>query len=90
MKNLKEVVEAEFYVVLVPGASSRAEVADVKFIRGDEKLKSLEGALKSAKYSLTFPDEARTKLIRRGTLVCQPGGECSFFLLKPDFVTSVD
>ena len=90
MKNLKEVIEAEFYVVLVPGASSSAEVADVKFIRGDERLKSLAGSLRSAKYSLTFPDEARTKLIRRGTLVCQPSGGCSFFLLKPDFVTSVD
>jgi tetratricopeptide (TPR) repeat protein len=90
MKNLKEVIQAEFYVVLVPGASSAAEAGDVKFISGDEKLKSLAGAIKRAKYNLTFPDDTRTKLIRRGTLVCQPNGECSFFLLRPDYATSVD
>jgi hypothetical protein len=46
---------------------------------------------KGAKYTMTFPDETATKLIRRGTLTCQPNnGECSFVLLPPEEITSVD
>jgi tetratricopeptide (TPR) repeat protein len=90
LKNLKENAEAEFYVVLVPGPAGNAQVAEVKFIRGDEKLRPLADALKRAKYNLIFPDEIRTKLIRRGTLLCQTNGQCSFLMLRPEYVTSVN
>jgi hypothetical protein len=90
LKNLKENTEAEFYVVLTPGAAGNAQVDEVKFIRGDEKLRPLTSSLKSAKYNLIFPDETRTKIIRRGTLLCQPNGDCSFLMLQPEFVTSVN
>ena len=40
-KDLKENIEAEFYVVLVPDGSRRAQVADVKFIYASVKLRSL-------------------------------------------------
>ncbi|MGH9874134.1 MAG: DUF3857 domain-containing protein [Pyrinomonadaceae bacterium] len=90
LKNLKENTEAEFYVVLTPGAAGNAQVAEVKFIHGDEKMRPLSGALKSARYNLTFPDEAQTKVIRRGTLLCKKTGECSFLMLSPEYVTSVD
>lgn len=90
-RELKENIEAEFYVVLTPGPSRKSQVTDVKFIRGHEKLKPLAAALKAASYNLIFPDETTTKVIRRGTLICQPkSAECSFFMLSPDFVTSVD
>ncbi len=90
LKNLKENTEAEFYVVLTPGAAGNAQVTEVKFIRGDEKMRPLGNALKSARYNLMFPDEARTKVIRRGTLLCQQTGECSFLMLSPEYVNSVD
>ena len=90
LKNLKENTEAEFYVILAPGPSGIAQVAGVRFIRGDEKLRSLADALKSAKYNLIFPDEARTRLIRRGTLLCQTTGACSFLMLQPEYVTSLN
>ena len=90
LKNLKENIEAEFYVVLTPGSAGNAQVTEVKFIRGDEKLRPLGGSVKAARYNLTFPDEVRTKVIRRGTLLCEKSGECSFLMLSPEYVTSVD
>jgi hypothetical protein len=40
---------------------------------------------------MIFPDGTATKLIRRGTLTCQPmNGECSFILTPPEEITSVD
>ncbi|MGH9927864.1 MAG: DUF3857 domain-containing protein [Pyrinomonadaceae bacterium] len=90
LKGLKENTEAEFYVVLAPDGAGNAQVAEVKFIRGDEQMRPLSGALKSAKYNLIFPDEARTKVIRRGTLLCQKTGECSFLMLSPEYISSVD
>jgi tetratricopeptide (TPR) repeat protein len=91
LKGEKEKLEAEFYVVAVPGPERSAQVTGARFIRGAEKLRPLAAALKSAKYPMTFPDETATKLIRRGTLTCQPNnGECSFVLLPPEEITSVD
>ena len=64
---------------------------EVKFIKGDESLKSATPALKALKYPLVFPDSAPTKIIRRGTLHCgpKPGG-CTFTMVSPDLITSVD
>jgi tetratricopeptide (TPR) repeat protein len=96
LKNEKEKLEAEFYVLFVPGASRTAQVADVKFIRGSEKLRPMAAALKGAKFRMTFPDETATKVIRRGTLVCPPQngqsqpGECAFGLLPTEDVPPVD
>ena len=91
LKDEKEKLEAEFYIVAVPGAERFAQVTGARFIRGAEKLRPLTGALKGAKYTMTFPDETATKLIRRGTLTCQPNnGECSFVLLPPEEITSLD
>jgi tetratricopeptide (TPR) repeat protein len=91
LKDEKEKLEAEFYIVAVPGAERFARITGARFIRGADKLRPLTGALKGAKYTMTFPDETATKLIRRGTLTCQPNnGECSFVLLPPEEITSVD
>src|SRR5262245_38563863 len=91
LKDEKEKLEAEFYIAVVPGAERVAQITGARFIRGAEKLRPLTGALKGAKYTMTFPDETATKLIRRGTLTCQPNnGECSLVLLSPKEITSVD
>jgi tetratricopeptide (TPR) repeat protein len=89
-KNLKA-KEAEFYVALVPGPSGNAQVSEVKFIKGDEQLKSLSSALKSASFNLTFPDNTNTKIVRRGTLSCDARtGQCSFVMISPDDISSVE
>lgn len=90
LKNAKENTEAEFYVVLTPGPSGSAQVAEVKFIRGNEKLRSQVEALKNGKYNFAFPDETRTRVIRRGTLLCETAGNCSFLMLSPEYVISVN
>ena len=89
--NLKEPVEAEFFVVLAPDASRNAQVVDVKFIKGADSLKPLASQLKSVKYSLVFPDASPTKIVRRGALLCLPKpGPCTFTLISPDLISSVD
>jgi tetratricopeptide (TPR) repeat protein len=91
LKGQKDFVEAEFYVVLVPGPAREAQVSDVKFIKGEDKLKPFASALKSAKFGLVFPGTAMTKIVRRGVLMCQPkDGACSFLMVNPQFVDSVD
>jgi hypothetical protein len=89
--NPKSPIHAEFYVVFAPDTARNAQVIDVKFIKGDDSLKSAEPALKALKYSLVFPDSSPTKIIRRGTLQCgsKPGG-CTFTMISPDLITSVD
>ena len=89
--NLKTPTQAEFFVVFAPDTARNAQVIDVKFIKGDDSLKSATPALKALKYPLVFPDSAQTKIIRRGAVHCvpKPGG-CTFTMISPDLITSVD
>jgi tetratricopeptide (TPR) repeat protein len=90
-KEMQAAGEAQFYVVLVPSASGSTTVAEVKFISGDEKLRPLDATLKTANFGFKFPDERATKIIRRGTAFCKNnGGECSFIMVSPDMIASVD
>jgi tetratricopeptide (TPR) repeat protein len=82
--------QARFYVSLTPGAGGAAQVADVKFISGDEKLKPLRDVLKTGNFGFVFPGQSATKVIRRGTLSCGANGQCSFIMMSPDAVTSVE
>ncbi len=89
--GLKEPIEAEFYLVFAPDAAKNAQVVDVRFIKGVDSLKSATAPLKALKYPLVFPDNSPTKIIRRGALHCvpKPGG-CTFTMINPDLITSVD
>jgi tetratricopeptide (TPR) repeat protein len=89
--NLKTPVEAEFYLVYAPDSTRNAQAIDVKFIKGDERLKSFAAQLKEIKYPLVFPDASPTKVIRRGALLCLPKpGVCTFTMVSPELVMSVD
>lgn len=88
-KLVKESASAEFFVLLAPG-SSGAVVEEVKFIRGDEKLRPFTDTLRSARFGAMFPDDTPTKLVRRGILSCGKDSGCSFVLLTPDSVTSLN
>jgi len=82
---------ADFFILISGGAGQRATVDSVKFVSGDEKLKSYTAALKTADYHLTFPDDTPVKVFRRGTLSCAVAtGKCEFVLTLPDDVSSVD
>ena len=73
-----------------PGGNGTT-VEAVKFISGEESLKELAEALRTAKYEAKVPDDAPTKILRRGVLSCATAsGECSFVLMLPDEVLSPD
>ncbi len=87
---LKDSASAEFFVLLAPGAGGAAQVEEVKFVRGDEKLRPFTDALRAAKFGAAFPDDTPTKLVRRGILSCDKDSGCSLVLLTPDSVTSIN
>jgi len=89
-KVAKDTGSAEFFVMLVAGKNGTV-VDNVKFVSGDEKLKIFGEALRSAKIDMTFPDDTPTKIPRRGVLGCSKAtGDCSFVMLLPEDVRSVD
>ena len=90
-KVAKETGNAEFFVLLSRGKGSAATVEAVKFASGDEKLKAFTDALRTAEYRLSFPDDTPVKILRRGILSCSTAtGTCSFVLMLPDDVRTVD
>jgi len=90
-KVAKETGSADFFILLSRGAGSAATVEGVRFVSGEEKLKIFTDALRTADYHLTFPDDTPVKILRRGTLSCSTAsGDCSFVMVLPDDVRSVD
>jgi hypothetical protein len=87
----KETGSAEFFVLLSGGANIPTKAEAVRFVSGEEKLKLFTGALRTAEYHLTFPDDTPVKILRRGILSCSTAtGTCSFVLILPDDVRTVD
>jgi hypothetical protein len=73
------------------GTGAKAKADAVRWVSGDEKLKSYTEALRTADYHLTFPDDTPVKVLRRGTLSCSvASGTCKFVLTLPDDVRTVD
>jgi len=89
---LKENVTAEFMLMLEPGAQGRPQITALRFVKGSEKLRALEGALRAQKFEVYFPDDSATKLARRGAISCSAVSAtgCVFVLYPADGVTSVD
>jgi tetratricopeptide (TPR) repeat protein/transglutaminase-like putative cysteine protease len=80
---------ADFFVLLSSGPMAKVDA--VKFVSGDEKLKSYGEALRTADYHLTFPDATPVKVLRRGTLSCSmPAGGCKFVMTLPEDMRTVD
>jgi tetratricopeptide (TPR) repeat protein len=77
-------VSAEFFVLLGPGNK-----VDAKFISGSDSLKSIQKSLESTSFNLRFPDDRPTRILRRGIVGCYQYTGCSFVLIPPDAVFSV-
>jgi Flp pilus assembly protein TadD len=89
-KLLKEDAQADFFVLLSPGGKN-ARVDAVKFISGSEKLRPFAEKLRALEYGPMFPDSSPIRLVRRGTLACSAStGDCTFTLIRPEDVRSVN
>jgi tetratricopeptide (TPR) repeat protein len=77
---------AEFWVVMVAGG----KVEDAKFISGAEHLRPFGKTVASIQFKAPLPDDAPTKLVRRGVLVCVQSVGCDFTLFTVDSVHSID
>jgi tetratricopeptide (TPR) repeat protein len=87
----KENGNADFFLLLSGGGGSPTKVDSVKFVSGDERLKSFTEALRTADYHLTFPDDTPVKVFRRGILSCSmTTSQCQFALMLPDDVRTPD
>lgn len=86
-KLIKTEATAEFFILFAAGPKA----VDVKFIKGSEELKNVNEKLLSGKYNVTFPDDAPTRILRRGVLVCEPlTSGCEFVLFLPNDVHSLE
>jgi len=73
---------AFFAVVFVPG-----KVEQVRYIKGDEELKSMTGKLETAPYQMKFPAGSGAKIVRRVSLTCHPNAGCTAEMLPPGLMT---
>ena len=78
---------AEFWLLVGRGGAE-----DVQFITGAESFRPLgKAVIASAKFKAVLPDDAPTKLVRRGVLVCVGGDYgCDFTLQDPSTVNFSD
>ncbi len=82
---------AEFFVLLASDEKSKTfKVEDVKFISGSDKMK-LEGKqLKTIDFKVPAPGDVPTRFVWRGILGCYQYSGCSFVLLDPATVRSLN
>ncbi|HUI84720.1 MAG TPA: tetratricopeptide repeat protein, partial [Candidatus Binatia bacterium] len=78
---------AEFYLLVGPG-----KVEQVKFIKGDDNLKSLADSLQKTDVGMKFPPEAHAHVVRRAVVSCGSGapGPCRLELLPTSRVRSLE
>src|SRR3984885_8232406 len=73
---------ADFFILLSGGGGSLAKVDAVKFVGGDENMKSFSEALPTASSHIKFPDYTPVKVFRRGSLSCSTTTRtCTFVLM---------
>ena len=82
---------AEFFLIFTQNPKTSAlTVEDAKFISGSEELKSAGKSLLTAKFAFPFPDENQPKILRRGIFSCYERTGCSFTLINPSDVYSLN
>ena len=82
---------AEFFVLLVSDGKSRTfRVEDLKFISGSDKMKLQGKRLRTINFDAPAPDGIPTHFVWRGILGCYQYTGCSFVLLDPASVSSLN
>jgi len=80
---------ADFFVLLAPSVRG-TRVEAVKFIRGDERVRSIQDSLSAASFPIEFPQDTLVKVIVRGTLSCLTSGDCKFAMMLPQETRTTD
>jgi hypothetical protein len=78
----RETSSAEFYLLVGPGG----KVLESRFLSGDDVLKKASSELRNVSLGTPFPDDATTRLLRRGVLGCSEVSGCSMVLYTPERV----
>ena len=82
---------AEFFVLLASdGKNTTFKVEDTKFISGSDKMKLQGKQLKSIDFNVRAPSGVPARFVRRGILGCYEYSGCSFVLLDPVSVHSLN
>ena len=82
---------AEFFVLFVSDAKShKFSVEDIEFISGSQKIKEEANQLRSIDFNLPSPSDAPVRFVWRGTLGCYQYTGCSFVVLDPTTVNSIN
>jgi hypothetical protein len=76
---------AELLLLFGPGTKM-----EVKFISGADSLKRVLKTLESVKFNIPLPDQRPTRILRRGILGCYAYTGCSFVMMIPDTVYSIE
>ena len=72
------------------GKSKTFKVEDVKFISGSDKMRLQGKQLKNIDFNVPAPDSFPSRFVKRGILGCYQYTGCSFVLLDPASVHSVN
>lgn len=84
---------AEFFLTFgaPSSAQKRMKPEQVKFVSGDEALRSYVTKLQAAAFAVEFPDDTPIRLVRRGVLSCGADTHlCHMVLMLPEDVRTVD
>ena len=82
---------AEFFVLLASdGKSKTFKFDDVRFISGSSKMKFQGKQLRNIDFNSPAPENIPTRFVRRGILGCYQYTGCSFTLLEPQSVRSLN
>jgi hypothetical protein len=78
---------AEFFLLLSPG-----KVEQVRFIKGDDELKSFTETLQKADLKMTFPPNTQVQAVRRAILHCGTSapGPCTLEFIPSAVVRSLE
>ena len=86
--------KSEFFLTFTAPASPNGKITkpdQVKFVSGDEALRSYASRLQEATFPVEFPDDTPIKLVRRGVLSCsETTHECRMELMLPEDVRTID
>jgi tetratricopeptide (TPR) repeat protein len=78
--------KADFFVVF----ANDGKVAGAEYINGDDALKAFGSQFAQSNISTVMPQGSVAKVIRRGSLSCTAGKDCTFVLQPMEEMTSLD